>query len=72
MNSLRTMRESQKISQDQLAKQIHVDRSTIAKWETGVALPNAAKLPLLASVLDCTIDELFGRAPPDRAGRESA
>lgn len=28
------------------------------------AVSSAMKLPLLASVLDCTIDELFGRAPP--------
>lgn len=45
----------------QLAEKMHTDRSTIAKWETGVAMPSAAKLPLLAEVLGCTIDELFGR-----------
>lgn len=45
----------------QLAEKMHTDRSTIAKWETGVAMPSAAKFPLLAEVLGCTIDELFGR-----------
>lgn len=45
----------------QLAEKMHTDRSTIAKWETGAAMPSAAKLPLLAEVLGCTIDELFGR-----------
>lgn len=35
-------------------------------------MPSAAKLPLLASVLGCTIDELFGRSPPDQAERDSA
>lgn len=34
-------------------------------------MPNAAKLPLLAEVLGCTIDELFGRSPPGEA-RDSA
>ena len=34
-------------------------------------MPSAAKLPLLASALRCTIDDLFGRSPP-REDRDSA
>lgn len=64
MKQIRTLRECAGISQEQLALRLHTDRSTIAKWETGAAMPSAAKLPLLASVLGCTIDELFGRSPP--------
>lgn len=30
-------------------------------------MPSAAKLPLLAEVLGCSIDELFGRSPPGEA-----
>ena len=52
------------MSQASLACRMGVSQQAIAKWETGVALPNAAKLPLLAEVLGCSIDELFGRAPP--------
>lgn len=72
MTQIGSMRKAKRMSQMQLAEQIHTDRSTIAKWETGAAMPSAAKLPLLASVLGCTIDELFGRFPPDQAERDSA
>lgn len=65
------LRKAKSMSQMQLAEQMHTDRSTIAKWETGAAMPSAAKLPLLASALGCTIDELFGRSPPGDA-RDSA
>ena len=38
---------------------LNVDRSTIAKWETGEAMPRADKLPEIAKILGCTIDDLF-------------
>lgn len=72
MKQIKELREVIGCSQEQLASQIGTDRSTVAKWETGAAMPSAAKLPLLASVLGCTIDELFGRSPPDQAERDSA
>lgn len=71
MKQIKELREVIGCSQEQLASQIGTDRSTVAKWETGAAMPSAAKLPLLASVLGCTIDELFGRSPPGE-GRDSA
>jgi len=55
-----------------LAKKLSVTQSLVAQWERGAATPSTAKLPLLADVLGCTIDELFGRFPPDRTERESA
>lgn len=48
------------ITQAQLAEKLGVDRSTIAKWETGAGLPTADKLRPLAKALGCTIDELLG------------
>lgn len=39
--------------------------------EKSTAMPSAAKLPLLASVLGCTMDELFGRSPPEE-GQDGA
>ena len=69
MKHIKELRETIGISQEQLAGRLHTDRSTVAKWETGAAMPSATKLPILADVLGCTIDELFGRAPP---GRDSA
>ena len=59
MNNLKMLREKANLTQESLAKLINVDRSTIAKWETGEASPRSEKLPMLAKVLDCRIDDLF-------------
>ena len=59
MNNLKELREKANLTQESLAKLINVDRSTIAKWEPGEASPRSDKLPTLANVLNCTIDDLF-------------
>ncbi len=53
-------REEQGMKQETLALKLDVDRSTIAKWENGDAMPRADKLPEIAKVLGCTINDLFG------------
>lgn len=55
----RSLRDAAKLTQDGLAEKLGVDRSTVAKWETGDALPRAAMLPRIASVLGCSIDALL-------------
>lgn len=44
--------------------------STVAMWENGFRRPPSTMLPRLAAELDCTIDELFDRAPPGQNARE--
>ena len=56
---IKTYRILRKMTQEELGKAINVDRSTIAKWESGQALPRAGILPLLAKVLRCNIDNFF-------------
>jgi transcriptional regulator with XRE-family HTH domain len=56
---LKELRIKNKLTQEQLAAVLKVDRSTIAKWETGEAMPRAAKLPELAKAFKCSIDEIF-------------
>lgn len=48
-----------KLTQEQLARDLGVRRSTVAMWETGKAMPRAALLPKLADILGCTVDELL-------------
>ena len=55
------MRKRAKLKQFELADLLKVERSTIAKWESGAAFPRAEQLPELAKALDCTIDELYQR-----------
>lgn len=59
MNDIQIRRNRLAITQKELAAIIEVDRSTIAKWETGKALPRAELLPRLAKALNCSIDDLF-------------
>jgi len=59
MNSIKFMREALKITQVQLAKLLKVRQSTVAMWENGKNKPRADKLPQLAKVLQCSIDDLF-------------
>lgn len=56
---IKSLREEKGLTQEQLAQKLNLDRSTIAKWETGEAMPRADKLPVLAEVLGCSISDLF-------------
>ena len=65
--NIANMRKKAKIKQDDLALSMNIDRSTVAKWETGVSSPRAALLPKLAKVLGCTIDELMADGEKEEA-----
>jgi transcriptional regulator with XRE-family HTH domain len=47
------------LSQERLANLLKVDRSTVAKWETGKSMPRAELLPKIAKILGCTVDDLL-------------
>lgn len=57
--NLAFMRERAKLTQRELADVLGVERSTVAKWESGAAYPRASQLPALAKALSCSIDELY-------------
>lgn len=59
MKSLKRLREQTGLTQVQLAELIGVAQSTVGMWEIGENDPRADKLPDLARVLHCTIDDLF-------------
>ena len=56
---IKELREAMNYNQSDLASELGVDRSAVAQWETGEAVPRTEKLPKLAKVLGCSIDELF-------------
>ena len=64
MNGIQNLRMQKGITQIQLASDLGVDKSTVAKWETGKAFPRADLLPKIADLLGCSIDQLFGREAP--------
>ena len=47
------------LTQSDVARKLNIDRSTVAKWEAGEALPNASKLPILAKLFNCKIEYLL-------------
>ena len=67
MKELRRIRQERGLTQAELAREMSVTQSMIAMWERGTALPNAGKVPILADLLQCSIDELYGRTPPEAA-----
>lgn len=58
---IRKCRKKQGLTQVELAKKMGVAPSTIAQWETGARNPNIRQAPILAKVLECTLDDLFGK-----------
>ena len=55
---LKTRREEQGLSQDEVAKAIFVSRQTISNWETDKTYPDVQSLLLLSQLHDTSIDEL--------------
>ena len=59
MNKIKNLREATGKTQKEIASYFSINISTVAKWETGESLPRADKLPELAKILGCTVDELL-------------
>lgn len=58
---IKERRESLGLTRVQVADQLGITTTAVRKWETGLALPSADKLPALADLLNCSIDTLYGR-----------
>ena len=57
--NLRKLREEKGLSQKQLGKQMFVNNSTVARWENGSRLPDAAMMLRLAKCLDVDVNTLL-------------
>ena len=57
--NIKKKRTEANLTQKDIADAFYVSQATVAKWETGETKPRADKLPDLAKILGCTIDELF-------------
>lgn len=62
---IREHREAMGLTRIQVADRLGVTKVAVRKWEVGLAMPNADKLPALADLLHCTIDALYGRDSPE-------
>ena len=60
--TLKKLRKEKGLSQVQLGKQMFVNNSTVARWENGTRLPDAAMIARLSRVLDVDVSTLFTMA----------
>lgn len=60
-NIILLLRNEKGFSQEQLAKVLHVSKSTVAMWETGQRLPSVEKYEEIADYFNVDMDFLYGR-----------
>ena len=60
-DKLSNLRKSRGLTQEELALEIFVSRSMIAKYETGKAYPTNEILQKIADYFDVSVDYLLGR-----------
>ena len=53
-------RKERQLTQEELAKAMGVDRTTVTKWETKENLPRVEMLIKLSGFFKCSIDDLLG------------
>lgn len=56
---IKALRKQKNISQEVLAQALGVTFQAVSKWETGVALPDVAMIPVIAGFFEVSTDELF-------------
>ena len=56
---LKKLRLDKKLTQDELANLIYVDRTAISKWECGKSIPDYDSLTRLSNVFDISINEII-------------
>lgn len=61
-DTLRKLRAERELSQRELAQRVYVTRSTVARWENGSRLPDAAMISRLAQCLDVDVNTLLSVA----------
>ena len=61
-DTLKKLRKEKGLTQQELADQIHVTRSALAKWEKGYRMPDAVTLARLAEVLGVDVNTLISAA----------
>ena len=64
-------RKEKGMTQEMLAEQLGVPRQAVARWETGLSVPDAGMLVRIAGALDTTVNDLLGEEEPEQ-GRDLA
>lgn len=59
MTGIEARRKALNITQAELAVALNVTQANISQWENGTVFPRADKLPELARILECSIEDLY-------------
>ena len=57
-SSIRELRQTRGLTQEELSAALYVSRQTISHWESGKTTPDAQSLLLMSALFNVTIDEL--------------
>lgn len=68
-NKIKQLRYKAGLTQEQLATRLGITAQSVSKWETAITMPDIMLLPMLASELGVTIDELFDLTTDQRLQR---
>ena len=69
---LKEARKQAGLSQEQLAEQLIISRSAIAKWETGLGIPDIENLRALAQLLNISVESLLDDSQSLQEARQPA
>lgn len=56
---IKVIRESEKMTQEQVGEQLHLTRQTISNWENGKSYPGIAEIVAISNQFDVSLDELM-------------
>ena len=59
MNTIKHLRVSRGLTQQELADILSVDVSSVSKWETGTVCPRPPLLIKMAGYFNCSVDSLL-------------
>ena len=60
-----SLRKKMGWSQEELANELNVSRQSVSKWETGVSIPDMAKIVMMSEVFGVTTDYLLKEGAND-------
>ena len=55
------LRKNLGLKQDDIANKVNVTAQAVSKWENDLSAPDISTLPILADILNVSLDELLGR-----------
>lgn len=67
---LRQLRSETGLTQEELSKRLHINRTTYAHYETGRRLPDMETIRMLANFFDCSVDYIIGESNMRKSKQE--